>query len=76
METFFRLIKGIADFDNLIYILLYDKQIVANSLEKFKSEKGEKYLDKIVQYPIHVPKPFNGQLIEILNNNLKKIQKA
>ncbi|MDR0580081.1 MAG: KAP family NTPase [Campylobacteraceae bacterium] len=74
-ETFFRLIKGIADFDNLIYILLYDKQIVANSLEKFKSEKGEKYLDKTVQYSISIPKPFNGQIINMLRKKLEQILK-
>ncbi|MDR3346108.1 MAG: KAP family NTPase, partial [Campylobacteraceae bacterium] len=65
-ETLFRLIKGIADFDNIIYILLYDKTIVGKSLEKFKGEKGEKYLDKIVQYPIIVPKPHAGVLEGLL----------
>ena len=42
-EIFFRLIKGIADFDNLIYLLLFDKVIVSNSLKTFKNEDGEKY---------------------------------
>ncbi|MDR1555030.1 MAG: KAP family NTPase [Campylobacteraceae bacterium] len=74
-ETLFRLIKGIADFDNIIYILLYDKQIVANSLEKFKNEKGEKYLDKIVQYSISVPKPFDGQLVQELDKKIEQIFK-
>ncbi|MDR2099221.1 MAG: AAA family ATPase [Campylobacteraceae bacterium] len=75
IETFFRLIKGVADFDNIIYVLLYNKHVVARSLEKFKSENGEKYLDKIVQYQISVPKPFDGQLINILHNNLEQIIK-
>ncbi|MDN5094288.1 KAP family P-loop NTPase fold protein [Aliarcobacter butzleri] len=51
-EFIFRLTKGIADFDNLIYILLYDKSIVAKSLQTFKNENGEKYLEKIVQYSL------------------------
>ena len=55
-EVFFRLIKGIADFDNLIYLLLLDKVIVSDSLKKFKNEDGEKYLDKIIQYSIPIPK--------------------
>ena len=54
-EIFFRLIKGIADFDNLIYLLLFDKVIVSNSLKTFKNEDGEKYLDKIIQYSISIP---------------------
>ncbi|MBD3798196.1 MAG: hypothetical protein IE887_10850, partial [Campylobacterales bacterium] len=35
-EAFFRLIKGIADFNNIVYLLLYDKTVVAKSLETFK----------------------------------------
>jgi predicted KAP-like P-loop ATPase len=76
-ELIFRLTKGIADFDNLIYILLYDKKIVSKSLEKFKSENGQKYLDKIVQYPLRVPKPhkitIENLLFEELNKILKKL---
>jgi len=72
-ETFFRLIKGIADFDNLIYLLLYDKAIVSKSLEQFKQENGEKYLDKIVQYSISIPKTYNSVLNKILFDRLDAI---
>jgi len=72
-ETFFRLIKGIADFDNLIYLLLYDKAIVSKSLEQFKQENGEKYLDKIVQYSISIPKNYDNVLNKILFDKLDKI---
>lgn len=74
-ELIFRLTKGIADFDNLIYILLYDKKIVSKSLEKFKSENGQKYLDKIVQYPLRVPKPHKITIKNLLFEELKKILK-
>jgi len=73
-ETFFRLIKGIADFDNLIYLLLYDKAIVAKSLEEFKQENGEKYLDKMVQYSIAIPKNYDSVLNKILFEKLAKIE--
>jgi len=46
IEFIFRLTKGIADFDNLIYILLYDKNVISKSLQKFKSENGEKISKK------------------------------
>lgn len=73
-ETFFRLIKGIADFDNIIYLLLYDKAIVSKSLEQFKQENGEKYLDKIVQYSIAIPKNYDSVLNKILFEKLDKIK--
>lgn len=72
-EFIFRLTKGIADFDNLIYILLYDKSIVAKSLQTFKKEDGEKYLEKIVQYSLHVPKPHRLTLDKLLFQKLDEI---
>lgn len=72
-ELIFRLTKGIADFDNLIYILLYDKKIVTKSLEKFKSENGQKYLEKIVQYPLTIPKPHKTKIKSLLKEELNKI---
>ncbi|OHD99170.1 MAG: hypothetical protein A3E21_03715 [Sulfurimonas sp. RIFCSPHIGHO2_12_FULL_36_9] len=72
-EFIFRLTKGIADFDNLIYILLYDKGVVSKSLEKFKSENGQKYLEKIVQYPLSVPKPHKTTIKNLLFKELDEI---
>lgn len=72
-EFIFRLTKGIADFDNLIYILLYDKGIVAKSLQTFKNENGEKYLEKIVQYSLPVPKPHRLTLNKLLFQKIDEI---
>ncbi|WP_162139349.1 KAP family P-loop NTPase fold protein [Sulfurimonas hongkongensis] len=72
-EFIFRLTKGIADFDNLIYILLYDKTIVSKSLQTFKQEDGEKYLEKIVQYSLSVPKPHKLTLHNLLFEKLDLI---
>jgi uridine kinase len=74
-EFIFRLTKGIADFDNLIYILLYDKRIVAQSLSTFKKEDGEKYLEKIVQYTISVPKPHNSTIQNLLTEKIDTLMK-
>lgn len=72
-ETFFRLIKGVADFKNITYLLLYDKQVVSKSLEKHKQENGEKYLDKIVQYSLSVPKTYTSKLNQLLFDELNQI---
>ena len=69
-ELIFRLIKGIADFDNLIYILLFDRRIVSESLKHFKSEEGSQYLDKIVQYPLTVPKSHHTTILGMLDRKL------
>jgi len=70
VELLFRLIKGIADFDNVTYILLFDRKIVSSSLEKYKAENGSRYLDKIIQYPLVVPKSHHATIIKLLTDNL------
>lgn len=74
-ETFFRLIKGLADFNNITYLLLYDKQIVSKSLKVYKQSDGEKYLDKIVQYSLSIPKVYNTTLNKFLFDELNNILK-
>ena len=48
-----QLVKSIANFNNVIYILSYDKKIVENALmEEYHSDH---YLDKIVQVRVPIP---------------------
>lgn len=53
----FRLVKANADFPNLVYLLLYDRKYVEESLNKITSSNGAEFLQKIVQMPIPVPAP-------------------
>ena len=69
----FQLVKANVDFPNLIYCLLYQKEIVAKSLSKTVSEQGDKYLRKIVQVQFDVPLPSERQLQRILTEDLQKI---
>ncbi len=72
-EHIFRLVKGVADFDNLVYILSYDKAIVSQSLEKFKSENGQRYLEKIIHYPLTIPKAHKVTIKKMLLDEFKRI---
>jgi len=69
-ELIFRLIKGIADFDSIIYVLLFDREIITNSLIHFKSENGSKYLDKVIQYPLTIPKSHPLTITNMLREKL------
>lgn len=57
ISLLFRLVKTIADFPNVIYILCYDRDIVCRSMKRIQMGKGEAYLEKIVQVPFDVPNP-------------------
>lgn len=67
------LVKSLADFKNFIYILSFDKDIVAKSLATLQSDKGDKFLDKIVQIPINVPEVNQSRMDMIIFNELSEI---
>lgn len=53
-----RLVRSVADFPNVIYLLCYDPEIVAHSIEvAAQVDNGRTYIEKIVQIEISVPLP-------------------
>jgi hypothetical protein len=59
IHTLFRLVKLTADFKYTAYILAFDKDIVAASLQdryaNSSNNAGEDFLEKIIQVPLHLP---------------------
>ena len=69
MLNIFKLVKSVADFPNIIYILGLDRNNTCALLEgKHSGLKGHEYLDKIVQYPIDLPHPGENRLNKLLGN--------
>lgn len=53
-----RLIRAVADFPNVIYILCFDQKILAGSLEEALSvDNGIYFLEKMIQVSFKVPHP-------------------
>jgi KAP family P-loop domain len=50
-----RLVKAVADFPSIIYILCYDPQYVEAALKSSQIEQPGLYLDKIVQMRLNIP---------------------
>lgn len=50
----FKLVRSVANFSNVIYILCYDDTIVRNALTT-ESYSGQEYLQKIINVPIRLP---------------------
>lgn len=51
-----RLIKAVADFPNVAYVLAYDAEVISKSLEKsLHISNGRNYLEKVVQASFKVP---------------------
>jgi predicted KAP-like P-loop ATPase len=51
----FRAVKSVGDFPNVIYLMAFDKGVVARSLGEVQGGSGEDYLEKIVQIPFELP---------------------
>lgn len=69
-----RLVKAVADFPNVAYILSYDVEIVAGSLEKAIGIKnGRSYLEKIVQASFKVPDAMNYDLKNWLRDGFEEL---
>lgn len=67
IQQIFMLVKSLADFPNVIYLLAFDKEVVVESLSNINVHNPEKFIEKIIQIPIVVPKMnqvYFGDLIE------------
>ena len=77
VHALFKLIKQTADFDNTIFIVSMDKDMVANSLcSKFENGNfysGYNYIEKIIQFQLYLPKIQQGQLLKFLEKKIDSI---
>ncbi|TXE85464.1 NTPase [Campylobacter volucris] len=72
IQEIFQLVRSIADFKNTMYILAYDNEIVTKALDKIQKDKGERYIEKIVQVPIVLPKLNKANLIAIFMQKIEQ----
>ena len=56
VQQIFILVKTLADFPNIIYIIPFDYEIITPILDKLQKNYGEEFLDKIIQLQIDLPK--------------------
>jgi len=70
IQQIFILVKALADFPNIIYILPFDKKVIVNSLDKLQGGYGNEFLDKIIQLQIDVPKISSHKVKNIFKDEL------
>jgi len=72
-RDFFRAIKALADFPEVVYVLFFDREQVATALSASLKMDGAAYLEKIVQAPFHIPAVDKGLLQQKLFKGLDAI---
>lgn len=66
-----QLIKAVCNFPNVVYVLAFDRDIVANALNEEQSIDGHAYLEKIIQLSVDIPELGTDDLQQYL---LRKIE--
>lgn len=64
----FQLVNSVAGFPNMIYLLSFDRNVVARALQKEQNCNGEEYLEKIIQVPFEVPEANHSLICDIFSN--------
>ena len=67
------MIKAVFDFPNVIYILSFDKEIVADALSNEQSINGSQYLEKIIQLSLDIPEIEKENLYNYLFKKLDRV---
>ena len=68
----FRLIKEIADFPKISYVLSFDKKQVSEAIHQLQNCDGSEYLKKFIHLQWSVPIPNEEKLFEVLQKQLDK----
>lgn len=64
------MIKNVLDFNNTIYLLAFDEDIVK---EKLKDKIDCKFLEKIIQMPIQMPKPDTNIKDNLIRSSIRRM---
>lgn len=73
IKLIMQLIKSVFNFPNIIFVLAFDKDIVAHALKGEQEESGYQYLDKIIQLSIDVPDVPKHILNALLQTEIKTL---
>lgn len=76
IHQIFKLVKNVAHFSNISYLLSFDQIVVAKALSTrypANPKIGDNFIDKIVQLPLYVPEVDQPLLNKFLTEELDKI---
>lgn len=68
-----QLVRSVADFPNVSYVLAYDEDRVIEALGSGDRQRGQAYLEKIVQLQIPLPLTFDAEIRELLLSDMERL---
>lgn len=73
VKTVLQLVKANADFPNLIYLLLFQREVLETAIHIFSHQNGREYLGKIVQIGFNIPEIDRVKLESVLFERLNEL---
>ena len=76
IQQIFKLVRLSGSFEKVTYVLAFDDKMVAAALkEKYATDKGDsglKFIEKIVQVPLHLPPAYKEPLLKAIFAEIQK----
>ena len=73
IKQLFRIFKAMRNFTNVVYLLVFDKEVVMRTVADTKEISEEAYLEKIIQVSFELPIPDKTSLRRLLFEKLDNI---
>jgi predicted KAP-like P-loop ATPase len=73
IKYLFQLVKANADFPNMVYLLLFQRDIVEKSLEDISPITGREFIEKIVQVGFDIPRIERSRIEKVLFSGLDEL---
>ncbi|WP_246275595.1 KAP family NTPase [Brasilonema bromeliae] len=73
IKQLFRIFKAIPNFTNVVYLLVFDKEVVNKALSDTQEKSPEAYLEKSIQVAFELPNPDKTSLRRLLFEKLDSI---
>ncbi|XVJ71382.1 MAG: AAA family ATPase [Rhizobacter sp.] len=76
VRQLFTVIKALADFPYLTYLLAFDRNVAATAISEQTGLPGDRYLEKIIQVPFELPRVDRTTLFKALSTRLDAVMAA
>ena len=73
---FFRMVRLNANFNNVVYVLAFDRQVVEQQMAHGAPGFGREYLEKIIQVSYNIPPPHPRIIPSLLKDEIVDVRRA
>jgi predicted KAP-like P-loop ATPase len=71
-----QIVNANADFPNLVYLLIYEREAVEKAIERAYEHRGKDFLEKIIQGSFHVPSLSKREIADAFSAEIDNLVKG